>query len=849
MSSFSATASAFSIPTPDANLVISDEEYFKLYPPKALSGMKKNSLTSPPTPLPSGTNKKGTKQGIKEEPTAPNHANSNENSVSSTAEAVLPRSFIRYSTAIEDAIDGVPYNLDEFDETWLQGFQCGYTMTMKPHAVVHSPEEHASYVSSSVTHTPVKKKSRTKSPVSSIKSPKLNPLTSLGLNTKLKSPHMDHEEEKCVYFSLFQDEFEHIMYILEGLMTERTGWMVWTSGFESELAQTEPMTVDEVMEKLSSRNDLISVPFEGQQRNKSWENFNLKDGPVSKVEDKANGLPSSTLGPSHSKKEPSETYIPELKEEDILNLAGNKVIHAQSKDYGWIFGKKAGKQALQNLSAAPQAHQSLLHRIQFWLPYIYPWWKLRRHQCQNRPIQYTVRIEEPNVRNETDPYVCFRKRELKMTRKTRRTDTQALSSLRKLRNELEYARLLLNQVYQREKLREEYLDYDRHLFETRSKLKLMKRKLGMTEEREWEKPDYALPHRSQAPPRVPKSALVGSSGAHGRAPKGTGRHGGSLAAAPLATPSDTVLGAITKQVQSVMVPRLVSAADDIPSLTELLNRRVEEEFRKRKMAEDPFDDVSLCPRQIFLGGPQQKSPPPNLFGSKNSNLVVTPPATPPLTHSLHPGAADSNPLHGPLAHPLIQYNPAWKSYSLYPTMPLVSPTLLRPYSAFRFASPSNSVSPILPWGYVSADQLSTADLTDPPSTAHHTPHHLRHPAIPPASAPIPTSDTSPPVLITTSLSPGPISPSSSPKNLGLIPDLPAEVKENILPTSSSREVRDDPLPNSMKSPSESYWVYRKRTGRGGRVFLERRCRPIPSVSSHFETYDLSPTALSRLLPS
>ena len=76
-----------------------------------------------------------------------------------------------------------------------------------------------------------------------------------------------------------------------------------------------------------------------------------------------------------------------------------------------------------------------------------------------------------------DPYVCFRRREVRQVRKTRGRDAQSVEKLRKLRRELEEARQLVAMVKSREITRREQLVLERQLFEQRSSLRQVKRNL------------------------------------------------------------------------------------------------------------------------------------------------------------------------------------------------------------------------------------------------------------------------------------------------------------------------------------------------------------------------------------
>ena len=76
-----------------------------------------------------------------------------------------------------------------------------------------------------------------------------------------------------------------------------------------------------------------------------------------------------------------------------------------------------------------------------------------------------------------DPYVCFRRREVRQIRKTRGRDAQSAEKLKKLRKELEEARQLVALVKQREMIKREQLVTERELFNRRYDLRQLKTKL------------------------------------------------------------------------------------------------------------------------------------------------------------------------------------------------------------------------------------------------------------------------------------------------------------------------------------------------------------------------------------
>ncbi|EXJ79605.1 hypothetical protein A1O3_07884 [Capronia epimyces CBS 606.96] len=117
--------------------------------------------------------------------------------------------------------------------------------------------------------------------------------------------------------------------------------------------------------------------------------------------------------------------------------------------------------------------------VRIFSKYIYDHWKSQRTATGNRPLAPRLKFETGQESDDSDPYVCFRRRELRQIRKTRNRDAQSAEKLRKLRIELETARGMLLMVKRREMLRKECLEGDRQLFEQRIAFRDTKRKLGM----------------------------------------------------------------------------------------------------------------------------------------------------------------------------------------------------------------------------------------------------------------------------------------------------------------------------------------------------------------------------------
>ena len=110
---------------------------------------------------------------------------------------------------------------------------------------------------------------------------------------------------------------------------------------------------------------------------------------------------------------------------------------------------------------------------------IYEYWKTRRQEMGNKPLHPTLKFETHQETDDTDPYVCFRRREARQTRKTRARDNKIAESLKRLRRELEDGRQLVLLSYEREMMKRDLLQMDRAVFEDRARLKNTKVKLGI----------------------------------------------------------------------------------------------------------------------------------------------------------------------------------------------------------------------------------------------------------------------------------------------------------------------------------------------------------------------------------
>ncbi|KAF7725248.1 Enhancer of polycomb-like protein 1 [Apophysomyces ossiformis] len=206
---------------------------------------------------------------------------------------------------------------------------------------------------------------------------------------------------------------------------------------------------------------------------------------------------------------------------------------------------------------------------------IYPHWRQRRLKREGKSIIPVLRYED-TLKSEIDPYVCFRRRETKPLRKTRRTDQQSLERLRKLRTEMEMARNLLEMVLRREKFRKEGLVLEHMVFDKKCKLRDYQRQLGIKED------DDLLPFISK---KKRKISLESGSGA------------------------------------TIKIPLNKLKRDGLDGRQEKspMQLALEAELARKRERDAPYEDVTECPYQPFL-----KSIPDQFFQSLSPSKQAYP---------------------------------------------------------------------------------------------------------------------------------------------------------------------------------------------------------------------------------
>ncbi|KAH3673573.1 hypothetical protein WICMUC_003680 [Wickerhamomyces mucosus] len=109
---------------------------------------------------------------------------------------------------------------------------------------------------------------------------------------------------------------------------------------------------------------------------------------------------------------------------------------------------------------------------------VYEFYKKRKILRNGKSVHPTLKF---NGDDDSDAYACFRQRQFRQQRKTRRADTQSSEKLIKLYQELKATKELTFLVAEREQKRLEAIQVEREIFELRCKVKVMKRELGITD--------------------------------------------------------------------------------------------------------------------------------------------------------------------------------------------------------------------------------------------------------------------------------------------------------------------------------------------------------------------------------
>ncbi|KAG9292359.1 hypothetical protein G9A89_015229 [Geosiphon pyriformis] len=123
----------------------------------------------------------------------------------------------------------------------------------------------------------------------------------------------------------------------------------------------------------------------------------------------------------------------------------------------------------------------LLAPLRLKLPIVYSYWMECRIKRGGGAVAPVVMTEPANIQEEENPYVCFRRRELKPMRKTRRTDAKSLERCDKLHLNLTMGAIVLESRLKFAKRRREIVANEMNMFNGRLQVKQFSRGLGIEE--------------------------------------------------------------------------------------------------------------------------------------------------------------------------------------------------------------------------------------------------------------------------------------------------------------------------------------------------------------------------------
>ncbi|CAG8434127.1 6654_t:CDS:2, partial [Funneliformis mosseae] len=123
---------------------------------------------------------------------------------------------------------------------------------------------------------------------------------------------------------------------------------------------------------------------------------------------------------------------------------------------------------------------------------IHTYWKTKRKERMSRfrkvgPLMFEIKTQEGKD-EEDHPWTCFRRRELKPIRRTRRTETASFDKLRKIRKDIHSGRHIMVNVKIREKTKKQKIELDRKIFEKECTVRELRKKLGIRNETSHEPP-------------------------------------------------------------------------------------------------------------------------------------------------------------------------------------------------------------------------------------------------------------------------------------------------------------------------------------------------------------------------
>lgn len=228
---------------------------------------------------------------------------------------------------------------------------------------------------------------------------------------------------------------------------------------------------------------------------------------------------------------------------------------------------------------------------------VYPHWRERRVERKGKTIMPTLNYDETN---DGDPYVCFRRRDIRATRKTRRTDNVSIERMQKLQVEMRQAHLLASMVLRRETEKLQLCKVDKEVWEAKWKLYETKRRwpsLGVSREEE-----ELITGKQSRESAMAAAGMVNAAMLGGRDPLGAQRD--NIPAIRRKNPDKEREEREKRERGAMEAARIVEkgmglgagARSMAPELLKermtALRQRLEDEMAKRRIADADWDDAT-----------------------------------------------------------------------------------------------------------------------------------------------------------------------------------------------------------------------------------------------------------------
>ncbi|KAJ2658952.1 Enhancer of polycomb-like protein 1 [Coemansia sp. RSA 1200] len=172
--------------------------------------------------------------------------------------------------------------------------------------------------------------------------------------------------------------------------------------------------------------------------------------------------------------EKKQAVDPELSEDELENAMDQ--LESLTRDM--VFLRSEDIPSIDYLAshAADRDRPFAQHTIRL----VFEHWKQRRIVRGFKTVTASLQYEDTSkAAVEIDPYVCFRRREVRQGRKTRRADQRSLEQLRRLRVNLAMASQMLDLCVERESVKIQLVEDAQELARHRATVLRMRRRLGV----------------------------------------------------------------------------------------------------------------------------------------------------------------------------------------------------------------------------------------------------------------------------------------------------------------------------------------------------------------------------------